>query len=192
MNLHPDKKPLRQQIRAARIGLSKEERTQKNAAIQARLEELPEFKAAETVLFYVSTGEEAGTHEIIKKYLNKKRIVVPTIQKGTKEFQVFHLTDWSELEPGIFNIPEIHHENRIPHPLNDIDLIIVPGVAFDKNGFRLGYGGGYYDSLLMMYPKPTIGLSYECQLVDEVPRDNHDLPVGKIITENQLIIPNLT
>ena len=179
---------LRTQVRTLRKELSDQERTQKNNAIQTQIAKLPEFQAAKTVLFYVSMNEEAGTHDIIKKYLDKKRIVVPTIQKEAKEFQVFHLTDWKELEPGVFGILEIHHQNRIPHPLNDIDLIIVPGVAFDHRGYRLGYGGGYYDSLLMIYPKPTIGLAYECQLVDEVPCDPHDLPVDKIITENQIIV----
>ncbi len=116
--------------------------------------------------------------------------MVPTIQKETKEFQIFDLTDWNELEPGVFGILEIHHKDRVTHPLNNIDLIIVPGVAFDKSGYRLGYGGGYYDSLLTIYPKPSIGLSYECQLVDEVPCDPHDQPVDKIITEQQIIISN--
>ncbi|MBT5016561.1 5-formyltetrahydrofolate cyclo-ligase [Candidatus Peregrinibacteria bacterium] len=190
MSLNPQKSALRKKIKATRQALTPEERTQKNTVIQAQLEKLPEFQAAKTVLFYVSTDEEAGTHEIIKKYLDKKHIVVPTIQKETKEFQIFDLTDWNELEPGVFGILEIHHKDRVTHPLNNIDLIIVPGVAFDKSGYRLGYGGGYYDSLLTIYPKPSIGLSYECQLVDEVPCDPHDQPVDKIITEQQIIISN--
>lgn len=190
MNQHPQKNSLRIQIRTKRQALNKDERAQKNAAIMAHLEKLPEFKAAKNILFYVSLDEEADTREIIKKYLAKKQILVPTIQKKTKEFQIFQLTNWDELESGVFGILEIHHKNRIPHPLNNIDLIIVPGVAFDKRGYRLGYGGGYYDSLLMLFHKPTIGLAYECQLVNELPLDPHDLPVDKIITENQIIIPN--
>lgn len=190
MNQHSQKNDLRAKIRAKRQALNKDERACKNTSIIGNLEKLPEFKAAQNILFYVSLNEEVDTHRIIKKHLNKKQILVPTIQKKTKEFQIFRLTDWNELESGVFGILEIHHKNRVPHPLKYIDLIIVPGVAFDKRGYRLGYGGGYYDSLLMLYQKPTIGLAYECQLIDELPHDPHDLPVDKIITENQIIIPN--
>jgi 5-formyltetrahydrofolate cyclo-ligase len=170
---------------AVRDGLTPEEREKKSRAIEARLFSLPEFRAARTVMCFASFRSEVETGPMIRRVLaSGKRVILPKV-KG-KELALFEIKDFDkDVSPGVWGIPEPHESH--PADLSDIDLIVTPGVAFDEQGNRLGYGAGYYDKILAHYGGPTIALAFELQIVPEVPVAAHDVPIRKIITERRVI-----
>jgi 5-formyltetrahydrofolate cyclo-ligase len=179
------KKILRKQILAARDSLTAEERRKKSGEIEARLFLLPEFKAAQAVMFFASFRSEVETGPMIRRALAYgKRVILPKV-KG-KELALFEIKDFDkDVSPGAWGIPE-PFESR-PAGLNDIDLIVVPGAAFDHRGSRVGYGAGYYDKILAGYHGVTVALAFEEQIVPDVPAASHDVPVRKIVTEKRII-----
>ena len=175
-----NKKAVRKQMRKKRAALSAEEIQHKSNLICKTLSQLPEFQAAKSIAFYVSTKEEVQTHALIKSLLNskEKRVAVP-IYSST----VFsEINDWNELSQGSFGILEPKNVSVI-----DVDLVVVPGIAFDRNGNRLGHGHGFYDRILAHFSKKAIALAYEDQILENVPIVNHDMKVDKIITEKRTI-----
>lgn len=184
-----EKSNLRTKIREKRQDISEEDRLNKEAIICERLAENKTFQDAKTILFYVSTKKEVDTHALIHKYLPHKTLIVPTIDQKTKNLELFHLKKWKDLTEGHFGILEIQHNERVACHPDHIDVIIVPGLAFDKSGHRLGYGKGYYDQLIKDHPAETIGLAFDLQIVPKVPTMPHDIPIKTIITESQIITP---
>ena len=179
------KKVLRKQVLESRSNLSSEERKRKSREIEQRLFSTLEFQEAGTILFFASFRSEVETGDMIRRALAMgKRVVLPKV-KG-KELALFRITDFEkDIVPGAWNIPE--PVNGTPSKLQDIDLIVVPGAAFDERGNRLGYGAGFYDKLLSNYRKTTIALAFEVQIVPTVPTDQHDIPIKKIVTEKRTI-----
>jgi 5-formyltetrahydrofolate cyclo-ligase len=179
------KKILRKQVLSARDRLSPREKTTKSREIEERLFSLPEFLSAQVVMFFASFRSEVETGPMIQRALHLgKRVVLPKVQG--KELGLYEIHDFgSDVEPGAWGIPE--PKAIIPAALADIDLMIIPGAAFDKQGNRLGYGAGFYDKLLPAFGKATVALAFEAQIVTEVPTEKHDVPVRKIITEKQVI-----
>jgi len=180
------KRKLRDEVRARRR--AQDRKDEMSRRIAARLAALPEYAAAHTVLFYVSFRSEVRTQEMLAEaWRGGKRVVVPYCTGGRLELVA--IDDADELSPGTLGIPEprpelrSRPERRVAPP--EPDLIVVPGLAFDRLGNRLGYGHGYYDKLLpLVRPDAAlVALAYECQLVDAVPRLTHDVPVNKIVTE---------
>ncbi|MBE6720520.1 MAG: 5-formyltetrahydrofolate cyclo-ligase [Ruminococcaceae bacterium] len=167
---------------------SKDEKSRK---IFARLTELPEYIKARTVLCYVSVGDEAGTYDIINHSLSLgKKVAVPyCVDKcGNMEFYLINSDD--ELKEGMYGIPEpdINFNKRLEDFENSI--IIVPGVAFNEKGYRLGYGGGYYDRYLCKFHGVSVGLCYQEMLQSSFPVEENDIPVGILITDKQTIYVN--
>lgn len=157
-------------------------------AIVARFMLLPEFENAHTVMFYVDVRDEVRTRHALPKALqSNKRIVIPYCVDG--ELELFHLESMDELELGMYKILEPKAELRsVPEKRlgpSDLELIMVPGVAFDKHGGRTGHGKGYYDKLLEHAPAstPLIALAFECQLFPEIPCAAHDIYMDKVVTE---------
>lgn len=147
------------------------------------------YKEAKTIMSFVSFGHEINTHDLIKNsLLQGKKILVPITIPEKRELKVSQLKDFDELELGHYNILTPKDEYiRLRDPL-DIDLIIVPGLAFDKKGFRVGYGGGYYDRFLAQLPQVTkISLAFHMQTLPQLPRENFDIPVDYIYTERGII-----
>ncbi|MEW6007289.1 MAG: 5-formyltetrahydrofolate cyclo-ligase, partial [bacterium] len=114
----------------------------------------------------------------------KKRVFLPKVEG--KELKVYEIKALSEVKPGYCGIFEPSTER--PVKLASIELVIVPGVCFDKRGFRIGYGGGYYDRLLPLISCKKIGLAFSFQIIDEIPHTPNDVRVDKIITEDGVII----
>ena len=170
---------------AARDALSPEKRTAKSREIEERLFSLPEFKSARIVLFFASFRSEVDTGSMIRRALTfGKRVVLPKVD-GTG-LALYEIADWdNDVSPGAWGIPE-PHEKR-PVRLDELDLILVPGAAFDERGNRLGYGAGFYDKLLSAFTKTTLALAFEAQIVPRVPAEEHDVPVKKIVTEKRVI-----
>ncbi len=170
---------------AARDSLLPAQRTAKSLEIEERLFSLPEFKAARIVLFFASFRSEVDTGSMIRRALTfGKRVALPKVT-GAK-LALYEIADWdNDVAPGAWGIPE-PHENS-PVELDEIDLILVPGAAFDGRGNRLGYGAGFYDKLLSSFTKTTVALAFDTQIVPLVPTDPHDVPVIKIVTEKRVI-----
>lgn len=179
------KKILRNQVLDSRSALSSEERKGKSREIERRLFSLPEFQESRTILFFASFRSEVETGDMIRRALaGGKRIVLPKV--NGKELLLFRITDFdNDLAAGAWGIPE--PVKGTPADLQEIDLIIVPGAAFDEQGNRIGYGAGFYDKLLHGFNKPMVALAFELQIVPSVPADQHDVPVRKIVTEKRII-----
>jgi len=181
-SLRSQKRALRRQILGRRDALDVKTRTQRSATVQQILTTLEVYGAARTVHLFVPFGSELDTRPILEDlWAQKVRAVLPRVAPNR---QLDHLAvrGWKELEPGAYSIPEPMVHCPAVDPV-DVDLILVPGVAFDRRGGRLGYGGGYYDRFLEACPAPRVALAFDLQIVPEVPREPHDLLVDSIITE---------
>lgn len=156
--------------------------------IVERFMQLDEYAAAKTVMFYVDVRDEVRTRQALPAAIaSGKRIVVPYCVDG--ELELFWLEDMDELELGMYRILEptasMRTVERKKLQPTDLDLVMVPGVAFDRNGGRTGHGKGYYDKLLQhaRLDAPLIALSFECQLFDKIPAESHDIFMDKVVTE---------
>jgi len=141
-------------------------------------------------MFYVSMDKEVNTHDMIKIALaEKKEIAVPLILKSQNIMLPCKISDLTNLEPGPWDIPQPIKERIQNIPVSSIDLIVVPGIAFDRNGNRLGRGKGFYDRFLHLISPETIkiGLAFSSQIVEQVPTKEYDVAVDKIITEDGVI-----
>ena len=185
------KHTIRQQIAGKRNSLAKEEISNKSSKIKNNLYSLPEFKSAKNILFYVSLNSEVDTKAIIKEQLSKKgkKIIVPYVKKGNQILQLSEIKNLAELEPKAFGILEPKSEFIRKFDPNKLDLILIPGIAFDMNGHRIGYGYGYYDRFLKKLKSNAkkIGLALDFQVVEKIAESPHDIPVDYIITEKRII-----
>lgn len=152
---------------------------------------LPDYAAAKTVLFYLDVRAEVRTRHYLPKALTHgKRIIVPYCVDG--ELELFHLQNMDELDVGMYKILEPKAELRSVAAkqvdVRELDLVMVPGVAFDRRGARMGHGKGYYDKLLehARHDTPLVALAFECQLFPEIPMQAHDIFMDKIITEKAI------
>ena len=180
------KHKIRKHIKSIISSYSMLEKAQKSAIIRDRLFNEEEFKRARVVMFYVSLKDEVDTFIMIDEALKAgKRIAVPVILKEEKRLIAGEIHNRLEdLESQHFGIYQPRQDRVKEVPLDDIDLVVVPGVAFDRKNIRLGRGHGYYDRFLSGLPKrtKTIGLAFDFQVLDDLPQDPHDVPVSKIIT----------
>ena len=162
--------------------------------------ELQEYREAQTVMWYLHCRSEVQTLEFVAKQLKTdKRIIIPycTVDNnGQKMLELWHLTDLDELEPGMWGILEPPRqrwqEAEKSVDSSELDLIMVPGVVFDRQGGRLGNGAGYYDRLLAdVWPDTLlVGICYESQLLEKVPMERHDRYMDKVLTEKAVYSRN--
>lgn len=150
----------------------------------ARLIGLPAFLEAEQLLVYADYNHEVMTGFLIEEAWKKgKEVAVPKVVG--KDMVFYKLTDWKQLEPGYFGIPEPSYGEIAEW---EDAVMIMPGVAFDNNCHRVGYGGGFYDRYLEKHPKvKTIAAAFEFQILPEVPTEPTDIAPEMIVTEKQII-----
>lgn len=157
--------------------------------ITDRVQALPEYVSAKTVMYYIDVRDEARTRQALPRALESgKKIVIPFCVDG--ELELFWLVSMDELEEGAYKILEPKEslrgisEKRVP--VEQLDLILVPGVAFDAMGGRTGHGKGYYDKLLehARPETPLVALAFACQIFDEIPMQAHDIYMDKVVTES--------
>jgi 5-formyltetrahydrofolate cyclo-ligase len=171
---------------------SNRQRQEKNEELSRQICEttilLAEFRAAKNVLAYVAQPSEVQTASLLTTAWNQqKRVVVPCCRDG--ELELFWIESVDELAPGTLGIleprAEIRQSPERQVAIREVDLVVVPGVAFDRSGGRLGFGKGYYDKLLGRTRRgiTLVGLAFECQLFDEVPMLPHDVFMDKVVTE---------
>lgn len=182
------KRALRAEMIAARARLSPAEREASSRAVAERVASLPAFAGARTVALYPSLGAEVGTAEIARRALAAgKRLAWPRLAPGALAL-AFAACLPDELVPGPLGTREPPPEAPAV-ALAEIDCLLVPGVAFDARGRRLGRGRGHYDATLAALPPGAarIGLAFEAQLVAEVPREPHDVPLDAVVTERRVL-----
>ena len=185
------KEKIRKDILQRRLSLSSEEIKNKSNQIFLNLVKTTEFLNSQNIMFYVATRSEAQTEEMIKASLKMgKRIFVPIILPDCINLAPSRLIDFDrELEKGKKGILEPKKEYRRLFPPENIELIILPGIAFDLAGNRIGRGLGYYDNFFKKVSPSTklIALAFEMQIIEKVSAHRNDIPVHKIITEDRII-----
>jgi 5-formyltetrahydrofolate cyclo-ligase len=191
-SLHNMKERIRKETIKKRDAISPDTKTAKDLSIKQRLFSLHEFVQAEIVFFYASFRSEVDTHTMIKESLEMgKRVMLPRVHIKGHKVKLYEIKDINELSPGHMGIPEPSFSEAYSLLIDEANIIIIPGVAFDYSGNRLGYGGGYYDMILTQRKKesPIIALAYEEQLVDEVPSEPHDIKFDLVVTDKRIIKP---
>ena len=157
----------------------------KSEAIARKLSALDIYRQAQTILFFASFAEEVNTFPMMERALAEgKHVALPTINKSNRTFKAHQLTSLEDLEEGPYGIQQIKSSAARDLGPEDLDLVVVPALAVDRRGNRLGRGGGYYDRFLENLPKdiPTVGLVFDFQLLDTLPTDAHDVALKHVLT----------
>jgi len=181
------KKDIRNMMLSQRNKISLKERQKKSDLILERLVQTSYFLQAFTMMIYVSFLSEVMTEKLINYALGKqKSITVPTVDLAKHQLILSKIKHYDELVPSTYGIKE-PQQLRIINP-DQVELFILPGVAFDEQGIRLGYGGGYFDRLLTTKngSQELIGIAYELQIQKELPFTHHDISVDTVITEKKI------
>lgn len=186
-----EKKELRKKIIDLRDRLTPPEIYEKSSLIAEKLFNLPAYEYAGAVMFFISFGSEVDTRDMVEETIKRGKLALaPKALPKTRELIPSKVLNWSEdLAPGAYGIPEPSDDMLRPCDPGIIDLLIVPGVAFDLKGNRLGYGGGYYDRFfpLLKPGTPLVALVYDFQIQPDIPVESWDCPVDIIITEKRII-----
>lgn len=180
-----DKSEVRKMMRERKRAVPPEEKLRRSRVVMQRLEQAPAFAAARVVLLYWSMADEVQTHEFVKRWYREKTLLLPCVQGDDlvlrqytgpecmvsgEQFGIGEPTgaEWTDLEA--------------------VELIAVPGVAFDRKGNRMGRGRGFYDRLLKSTPRAVkIGLAYDFQMMDAIPTEPHDVRMDAVACESELI-----
>lgn len=179
MMIDEEKKAIRKQIREKKKDFSLKEKKGKSELIFDQIEKLSAFQKAKIIMVYWSLDDEVFTHDFIKKYQNKKKIILPVVNGDRLDLKEF--TGSSNLRAEThFGIGE--PDGELFEQVDKIDLIIVPGVAFDKSLNRLGRGKAYYDKLLRNTQALKIGVCFDFQMIESVPIDKYDVKMDLIFT----------
>jgi 5-formyltetrahydrofolate cyclo-ligase len=180
------KEEIRREIKGVLRRKPPASKVEESRNIQEELLSSSEFDSSKMVMTYVSLPDEVDTMFFIEKALERgKKVVVPCIDDTDNTIAAVRITSKIELAKGHFGIYEPKDGPARKVDLKEIDLIVVPGIAFDKGNMRLGRGKGYYDRFLSdpdLSSTTTIALSYKCQIVPRVPSAPHDRPVTRVIT----------
>lgn len=186
-DIRPVKSKMRQEIKEQRKNLTCDERERCDSKICERLRQLWLYRESKTVFTYVSLADETDTKKFIERALEDgKRVVVPRCIKGTRNMEFCVINSLNDLEEGAFGVLEPKVECEVYKDYSD-GFCIVPALAFDRKGYRLGYGKGYYDRFLADFCGKTVGICYNRFVVPEIPRGKYDKSVDLIITEKKVI-----
>jgi len=186
------KKELRKKIIAARKDLAREVVDAKSAEIFKKIVSLKQYQKAKVIMAYLAIKNEVETVPFILQALAEgKRIIIPVCQKETTTIIPAEIKNYPEdLEPGAWGILEPKPDRLYPVDPQEIDLIIIPGVAFDEQGNRLGYGAGYYDRFLPRLRADVLKIApaYDLQIVPTVYPGEYDRPVDIVVTETRILM----
>lgn len=177
MNSLTTKKILRQEIKERVSSLSPNERKESEKRILEQLENNLFFRQAKSVLLFWSLPDEIDTHSFVKKWARQKQLFLPVIQDGKMYIKPY--TDEKDMAEGSFKILE--PQTLLFGDINQIDVFVIPAVAFDKQNNRLGRGKGFYDKLLCLVSAYKIGIAYPEQIVDVIPTEKHDIKMDIIL-----------
>lgn len=188
MTLFDEKQALRKTVRAAERALEQSYRDGSAAAICRRVAELPEYQAARTVMAFVGTAREIDTTALLRQILDSGRtLCLPRCGAG-HSMALCHVTGLEQLAPGAYGILEPVESCPLLEP-EDIDLVVTPCVSCDRQGNRLGQGGGYYDRFFERCHGTAVLLCREKLMVERVPMEPHDKRFSLIVTESAVYRP---
>ena len=179
------KKEIRTRINKIRQSFSKEKIIDKSRRVISQLLDFEQYKNANSIMSYISLDFEVNTKEFIKNELSKanKEIFVPFLEED--KIKVSRMKKFNNIVKGNYGVLEPKNKDIYEE---GIDIILVPGTAFDKKGRRIGFGKGYYDSFLKQYLYSLkIGIAFEEQIVDLIPEEEHDVQMDMIITDKRII-----
>ena len=186
-----DKFAVRQDMRRRRDAMSLDDVLNLSRAVEDRLFSGKDFSSCQNIMFFLSFGNELRTDEMITRALKDgKQVYVPRLIKRERRLEVCEINDMDqEFELGSYDIREPSQSNSKVVSPSIIDAIIAPGLAFDRSGGRIGFGGGYFDWLFKQLPDEALrlGVAYEFQVMGSIPQDSWDERVQTIFTENDTI-----
>ncbi len=179
-----EKKELRKIVRAAKSAVPLEEKIRRSMPIMQQVEQLTSFRNANTVLLYWSMDDEVYTHDFVKRWYKEKTLLLPCVDGD--DLLLRQYTGPDSMQPGPqFGIPE--PVGPVFEALEHVQMIVVPGVAFDHNKNRMGRGRGFYDRLLKSTPNAVkVGVAFSFQLFDTIPTEPFDVPMDEVISESYL------
>ena len=194
-----DKKSLRKEIILRRDSLSPEIKKVKDLAVREKLTSMNEYKKAGAILLYASFRSEVDTENLIRQaLLDRYTVALPRVDRESNTIKLYTIREWSDLASGCWGILEPLEAAERAINIENIDIVIAPGVAFDESCNRLGYGKGFYDKLLSnrlstsggaLCPR-VVGLAYEEQIVPIIPCSPHDMKMDFVITDKRNIYCN--
>lgn len=178
----PSKQDLRREVRAAKKAVPLDEKIARSRAIMAQVERLSQFQQARTVLLYWSMDDEVATHEFVNRWYGEKCVLLPCVDGDDLKLRQYTGVECLVAGPD-FGIGEPTGEEFTR--LDEVEMIVVPGVAFDQRNNRMGRGRGFYDRLLKSTPNAyKVGVAFDFQMFDEIPVEEFDVPMDKVVCEN--------
>lgn len=184
------KKQIRTKFLALRNSLDLELLEDYSMKVAFKVQNLPIYKKAQTVMIYLSCGRELATDLLVNlAFKDKKDVVVPVVvDVKSAEMQAIRIFGFKDVTEIVWGIRQPRPDKSRVINKESIDLFIVPGIVFSELGFRVGYGKGFYDKYLQEVSRlKTVGIAYDFQVIKEVPRTKHDLAVGSMVTERRCI-----
>ena len=178
------KEAIRRRLLRLRRSMDEEKRLKLSREIKRNLFDLPEYRSAEVVMFYMAHDKEVETRVMIAESLNSKRVLLPKVDIKEGKIVPVEIKNLDDVEKGAFGIYEPRGGEEYS---GRIDMVIVPGIAFDLRGYRIGYGKGFYDRFLKKVSSLKVGLAFDFQVVDRIIEDVNDVPVDIVITEKRII-----
>ena len=174
-----DKKELRRTIRERKRAMTEEEIVSRSEALGRLFAQSDAYKAAKTIYGYLPYNQEVRTVPMLEQALKDgKRVAVPKVYG--EEMKFLYLDDLTKVEKGYAGIPEPIDDGPVAD--DETALVLMPGLAFDPQGHRIGYGGGFYDKFLAAEPNhPTLALCYEFQMLPKLDTEEHDIPVDTVL-----------
>ncbi|WP_425387209.1 5-formyltetrahydrofolate cyclo-ligase [Alteribacter aurantiacus] len=190
MDFKSEKRQLREQVKSRMAEMSSQLLKEKTSTIHHNLFNQAEWDDALTIGITLSVGREIDTYTIFSKALScNKRVAAPKCNPETNTLTFYLINTLDDLEDSFYGLKEPDPNRCKKIAGKDIDLLLVPGVVFSEDGYRVGYGGGYYDRFLSANKELlTCSLAFDCQMKKEIPVEDHDQSVKKIITEERILI----
>lgn len=180
------KQELRLRCRAIREGMDKEQKAVLDSAVAENVRRLKEYRPAKTILIYVSTPIEVDTKRIIENaWADGKRVAVPRCIPDSRDMEFHYIDSFDGLSPGTFSVPEPPADSPIVTGFSGC-LMIVPGMQFDMNGYRIGYGKGYYDRYMVRFTGRAAGICYSAELKPFMYHGRYDRPVDIVVTDKKI------
>ena len=178
------KDAIRKRLLRLRRTIDEEERLKLSEKIKKKLFDLPEYRGAEVIMFYMAHDKEVETREMIAESLGSKKVLLPKVDIKEGKIIPVEIKNLDDVEKGAFGIYEPRGKEEYS---GKIDMVIVPGIAFDLRGYRIGYGKGFYDRFLKDVSSLKVGLAFDFQVVGRIIEDVNDVPVDIVITERRII-----
>lgn len=188
-----DKKRIRKKLLNERKNMREEDVKDLSEKIINKIKKIPVYQTSKTIMIYLSFENEVDSSELVRDcFENGKRVVVPYCIKEDKSIIPTEIKDLNiDLSEAKMGYLQPKKDSLNPVDISDIDLIILPGIAFDRKGYRVGFGAGYYDRFLgiVNFEIPTIGVAYDFQIVDSfIKMESYDIPVDYVMTEERIIV----